>query len=450
MTATLPDSPVRILLICYYFPPMGGGGVQRVLKFTKYLARDGARVTVVCADDPHYVHDETLAREIPDSARVVRVRHSTWVNRLLAWRRRRRGNAPAVTREAAVSGSGSSLRRMALKLLALRNNLLFPDDKRGWAAKARKAVAELYAQGERWDVVVSSAPPFSAHTVGAWAKKHYHLPWIADYRDLWSDNPENDNRGLRRLLERRYEHHLLAQADQVVTVGDYMAELFRTSFGLERTRVHVIPNGYDEDDFAGRIPAGRSDAVEFFYVGTLYGKRDPEPFLRGFAAIMEQRPDLALRVTFAGSVGERYRDLLDGYVARFPGRVRRLDYLPHGAAVQGMLDADVLLLLVGGDQTTLGDLTGKIFEYLRAARPILLVGQPDGDAARLLQHLNRGLAVGVNESKAVADAIAVLCESTQNFDLTIESVLQFSRESQARHLLSIVAKTSAKSMAQTS
>lgn len=437
---------MRILLIAYYFPPAGGAGVQRALKFAKYWAKSGASVSVYCAEDAFYVKDQSLVDELPGTVEVVRLPHTTWLSRIIFWRNALRG-ASLVRDGAAPVSNGRYVRNFfgcaKEAFLRIRDFFIFPDDKIGWVIHAGRLLSRKMAEGGHWDVVISTSPPFSSHLLGAWVKRKTGAIWIADFRDLWCGNPERKANGVRHWLDLRLEHYLLRRADHLVTVGKRMSEYFLHGHGLAEEIVHVIHNGYDEADFAGRQRRKlQTVLLDIVYIGTLYGVQSPEPFLEGWARYLRSGNRLDVRVTFVGNVGQRYQSLLDRYAGEFPGLVCRRAYLPHGEAVQTMLDADILLLIVGDGQNSEGWLPGKIFEYLRAAKPILLVGPPDGDAARLLVRLGRGLAVSSADVDGISKALEQILEHSQRINLGLEEVAAYSRERQAQCLLDIMRNTS--------
>ncbi len=417
---------MKVLQIAYYFPPMGGGGVQRGLKFARFLPLHGVQPVVLAGADPHYVRDESLLAELPPGLEVHRVAHSPWLARLAAQRRAlpvaaAPVAAPALRTEPEASAApplATPLVRQHLRDGALRTvrALQWPDDAGPWARRALRVAREVLrhhaAAGAPIKVVFSSAPPPSVHWLGERIAREHGLPWVADHRDLWTDNPAYDAPGWRAALDRRRELRWLQRADGVVTVTPSWRDLLAAQrpAGLP---VAFIPNGYDEDDYAG-LPLRPPDPGVFTLVhtGTFYGPRDPAGLLGGVERYLQAAggggPRLRLRLV--GNMGARFAATVAAFGRRHPGVVETVHYLPHREALAELVAADVLVLVVGGGRgpAVSGWLPGKIFEYLRAGQPVLTLGDPAGDAARLVTRHGRGVVADPDDAAAIAAAIDAL------------------------------------------
>lgn len=396
---------MRILMLTYFYPPLGGAGVQRTLKFSKYLPEFGITPSVICADSSAYTQDSSLLDEVPTDIAVLRLRHTPALARLVALMRR---HGPARTKSAMPgpiqldrAGPASRWRDHALRAFGA---LQFPDDKVAWSRRAVPAALSLI-QRTPIDLVYSSAPPVSAHLAAMQVSRRARVPWVADFRDLWTANPAYSAPRWRRALDRRLESRLLAAADGIVTVSEHLAATLadRAKPGVP---VLSIPNGYDEADFANATARERApDSFCIVHAGTFYGHQSPDSFLRGVERLFENEPRALkrLRIRFVGNVGSRFEPLLASFESRAPGVLERTGYVEHRRALAEILAADALLLVIGGDsESAAGVMTGKLFEYLRAGRPILLLGAPNGEAARLLQKAGAGEALNHDEPSHVA------------------------------------------------
>jgi len=395
-----PRPGLHVLLLTYFFPPMGGAGVQRTVKFTRYLPEHGIVPTVVCADSRAYPSDDSLLEQIPPGTRVIRLGHTSLPARILSLQRRWRRS----------SSAGGESRRSDAATHAWRDRLLsawgalqVPDDKASWARHARRAAATVIAQIPV-DIVVSSSPPVSAHGTALRIAREADVPWVADFRDLWTGNPAYQGPAWRRSLDRRMERRWLSAADGLVTVSAPMKDALARVAG-SAVPTTVIPNGYDEEDFTGIAPTPSEPGLfRIVHAGTFYGHQSPAPFLRGVQQWLDRAQSLGdqLRVRFIGSVGSRFDAALAGFERRHPGVLELHGYVDHAEALRQMVSADALLLVVGGGDASHGVVTGKIYEYLRAARPILLVGSARSEAARLVRDCEAGEVVEEERTDEIA------------------------------------------------
>jgi len=441
---------MNVLQIAYYFPPMGGAGVQRALKFSKYLPEFGVTPVVLAAHDPDYVSDASLAAEVPAGLAVHRVPHRALLQRLVQWRRRRaaqgRPGAEQAVSATAAHAAASSWRDALLRGYAA---LQFPDDKAGWARRAIDDGRRILRE-QRIDLIFSSSPPVSAHALGARLSRESGIPWVADYRDLWTEISSQGAPAWRCALDRRTESTWLRQAAGVVTVSPSWQRMLAQRVSSS-CPVAFIPNGYDEADFAALRPAAAAgDPADFVLVhtGTFYGPRDPGGLLDGVALYLKQaaRPTRRLRVRLVGNMGARFDARLRQFDALFPGVVERVPYLPHRDALAELVRADALLLVVGGWQGAAGAglLPGKIFEYLRAGKPMLLLGDERGDAAELVRRHAGSWVVDEAQPMAIAQALRAMVETAPrissglqragSLDEIREDVAQFERRELARQL----------------
>jgi glycosyltransferase involved in cell wall biosynthesis len=376
----------RVLVLAYFFPPLGGAGVQRTLKTLKYLPEHGWRSTVVTTASQAYpVSDPSLLDEIPSGTRVVRAA------------------------EPAVWGRLLRLVLMAcdlLRLRALRGLVAWPDEMLGWGPFAFAATLREVRRS-RPDVLYSTSAPYTAHLVAWGVHRVTGIPWVADFRDEWSNNPHGEQPPLVRRLNRLVERAITRAAARITVVADYF-----DMAGAPPDHVTVIPNGVDEDDLDGvPPPAARPDRrLRLSHVGTLYGDRDCAPVLAAMRRLVDagrlDRDDIELRI-----VGN---DWLAGLQDRVAVGLSRTGYVDHRAAVTEMRQADALLFYVA--PTSLAP-SGKIFEYLASERPILCVAHPDNLAARLVREWDAGIWAAPGDGDAIERALLTLVERRRAGDL---------------------------------
>jgi glycosyltransferase involved in cell wall biosynthesis len=386
----------RVLVVHYFFPPLGGAGVPRVLKWVKYLPEYGWDVTVITSTlrpSWYAARDETLLAEIPQEVRVVRVGELP-----VAWARRK--------------GLGT-LNRLHIPQLA--SYIAWPDEIVGWLPAA--AVAALRtARQWRPDVVLSSSYPYTSHLVALATSSAQGIPWVADFRDPWTLNRQGSPAPwpLPR-FNARLERRFARDADRVIVVDDH--EEIRGLSHDDPRRI-VIENGVDETDFDVASPGDASTPSERFrltYVGTLYGTRDATPVF-----------DAAERLVAAGVIdAERFEVVLVGNVwlggrsvSRERVPVRQLGYVPHSSAVEEMRAATALLFYAPGNTWAP---SGKIFEYLIARRPILCIARPDNLAHDLVVRFGAGVAAAPGDPAGIERALASLYKRWETGTLDVAS-----------------------------
>jgi glycosyltransferase involved in cell wall biosynthesis len=376
---------MKVLLVAMYFPPAGGGGVQRPLKLATHLPELGVETHVLAPDDSRWLHrDEGLP--LPPNATVHRARYLGPSGRKLA------EDLHGVT----------GLQRELIRARAFGRRLLVPDENVTWNLTANRAAIRLIKR-EGIDVVVTTSPPASVHLIGAVAKRVTDVRWVADLRDSLVAHPHR--RAESRLVRAKERtSNLVARlvarsADGIVAVSDAIADETRAL--RPRGPVVTIANGADFDDFDG-IEYRRGERFRITHTGSFFGKRDPRPFL---TALAESGLDIEAR--FLGDF--RSADRVWAEELELGNRLRLLPYAPRRTSLELQRDSEALLLLIpdaGGRGK--GVLSGKVFEYLAAERPILAVVPPDGAAAELLRETGAGVVVAPDDVDGMASTLAQL------------------------------------------
>ena len=371
-----------------HFPPGGGGGVHRPLKFATHLPALGIETHVLAPDMPGAV-----SRPTPSSS--CRRRRGSIAS---ATSGRARAARPSGSRGR--QGSRASARRPAL----LGRRLLVPDENLPWSTLATPFAIRL-ARREGIDVVITTSPPPSLHLLGAAVKRASGAAWVADLRDPLTSHPHR--RGYESRLAQLKEKTVggvgrlvASQADAIVAASDAIAEEARAL--QPKGKVVTIANGSDFDDFAG-LEHHPSDRLRITHTGNFHGKRDPKPFFRALAE--SGLEDVVVR--FAGDVRAADREYAEAL--GLGDRIELLGYVSRRRSLELQRDSEALLLLIpdsGGRGK--GVLTGKIFEYLAAERPILAVVPPDGAAADLLRETGAGTVVAPDDVDAIRAALVDL------------------------------------------
>ena len=377
---------MKLLLVTLYFPPAGGGGVQRPLKFATLLPALGIETHVLAPDDPKWVHsDAELA--LPTQAWVHRARYVGPKGRRLA--------------DELHGRSGVDLARRRVSSLGRR--LLVPDENVTWNMTAiPKAIA--IARREDIDIVLTTSPPASVHLIGAAVQAATGAKWVADLRDSLGAHPHRaSDRMLVRMKEKTSEGvaHLVARrANAIVCAADTIADEARAL--KPRGSVVTIANGCDFDDFAG-LTYTPGDRLRITHAGSFFGRRDPRLFLRALAD--SGLDDVTVR--FVGDFRPADREFMESL--GLADRVELIPYVPRRRSLELQRDSDVLLLLIPeADGRGHGVLSGKLFEYLAAERPILALVPPDGAAAELVRDAGAGVVAPPDDVGAIRAALVDL------------------------------------------
>ena len=371
----------RVLVISYYYPPYGSVGATRVSKMTRYLADHGWQATVltVAGDDrPAEVDIEIPASNIHRVAQQFDVMRGP---RTLLGRKSVEGRRFSTHRR----WKSSALWHVGM---VYRNLVCLPDPQIGWLRPAQREAMRL-VNDVRPHVLLSSSFPNTSHLIGARVAASSGVPWVAELRDLWTDNHNFRRVEPLRSVERWMEERVLRRANALVTVSEVWAHHLAQRFGRP---VDVVPNGFDPADYPPR--AVRTDGrFTLVYTGMLYhGKQNPAPLLRAIGAMASARE--ITPATFQLQLVGHYL----GPMLQLAESMRLLDFVsadppvPHREALRRQVDATALLFLDWADGTSTGWYSAKIYEYLGARRPILSVGPRDSVVAKLLADTGAGVA----------------------------------------------------------
>lgn len=368
-----------VLFVAYNFPPHGGAGVQRSVKFVKYLPCFGWQPLVLTTTaDASHVQDPSLWHDLPSDLPV--------------WR----------TPGFSIARLQARLAHYHLEKAAVAVNLLLqvPDAARFWASRTRSAVAQI-VESEMPELIYTTSGPYSSHLLGMWARHQFGIPWFADFRDPWSQNLLIPYLPGYRALNRRIERQVLASADRVACVSEPWLDDLRANLGVHPEKFLVLPNGYDEADVQPLPSPAKTDRFTLMHLGSFYRNRRPDVLLEAVKLLIGscRIPVSDLRVVFIGGNARRHIPDVPPYQA--------MDYVPHRDLARFRAQASAFALVLATSPENVGNHSGKLFEYLASNRPILGVVPPGGVAEQLIVETRTGIAVN-GDAKAVADAIETL------------------------------------------
>jgi len=425
----------KVLIITYYWIPSGGAGVQRWVKFTKYLRDFGWEPIIYTPENPEFPSiDHSFEKDIPVDITVLKT--PIWepynVYRKLSGKKDEAINAGFIS-ENKKQGWKDKLS------IWIRGNFLIPDPRRFWINPSVRYLTE-YIRTNPVDTVITTGPPHSMHLIGLGLKKNFPtLPWIADFRDPWTNIDFYKDLNLTWFADKmhhRLETKVVRAADCVLVVSQGMKDEFEL---MKPKQLQVITNGYDESDVY-KLGIELDNKFSISHIGTLNAARNPKTVWKVLSEICTENPVFKndLRIQLVGKVD--FSVLED--IRRFglQDQLLKIDYLSHNEAIAKQNASQILLLLINKSGNAKGILTGKFFEYLAAKRPIFAVGPTDGDAADVLRETGAGVMVGFLDEISSKQAILDFYNQFKTNKLSVQSksVERFSRRSLTGELANLL------------
>ena len=427
----------RVLIITYYWPPSGGSGVQRWLKMSKYLPENAWQPVIYTAEDAEYpVEDPSLEKDVAPETEVIRrpiVEPYSFYKKFLGIKKGEKVKTGFINEGAKKTGWKENLS------VWLRGNLFIPDARCWWIKPSVKYLTK-YLKEHPVDTIISTGPPHSMHLIARALHKKFNIPWVADFRDPWTDIDFYKDLKLTRYADRKHhrlENQVLTEATRVVTVGWDCAK------GLEShgaKDVIVITNGYDFDcpilETDENLSQRQQETSLFTmsHIGIIGANRNPETFWQAIAEL-----DLSIKIRLIGQVDNSVlesikRNNIEKYV-------EIISYIPHNQVIEEQKKSDVLLLFVNNTPNAKGILTGKLFEYMASGRPILCIGPEDGDSARILNETQTGVTIGFDDKEKMKSVILDLYKKYQENQLVtndIQAVEKYSRRNLTKDFVNIL------------
>ena len=432
----------RVLIITYYWPPSGGSGVQRWLKMSKYLPEYGWQPVIYTTENAEYpIVDPSLEKDVSPEAEVIRRPINepyTFYKKFLGIKKEETVKMGFIQEKEKKKSWKSELS------LWIRGNLFIPDARRWWVKPSVKYL-KSYLKDHPVNAIISTGPPHSMHLIAMALKEATGLPWIADFRDPWTEIDYYQDLHLTRWADHKHhrlEHEVLTKADKVVTVApDGARRLGR----IGNRNVRVIYNGFDRDDDA-TAEVTPSEKFSITYLGVLSKIQNPEKLWEALGELVSENAKFNndLQINMIGQI--------DSSVAKsigengLNGSTTYLPYLPHEqvSAVHRSSTLLLLLLMPDSEPRAKGLLTGKLFEYLASGRPILCIGPEDGDAAHVINEANAGTAIGFDDKDKMKDTLKSLYQKYLNHNLPNNpnaDIERYSRRALAGEYASLLEKS---------
>ena len=422
----------RVLIITYYWPPSGGSGVQRWLKMSKYLPENGWQPVIYTTENAEYpIVDLSLEKDVSPEAEVIRRPINepyTFYKKFLGIKKDETVKMGFIQEKEKKKSWKSELS------LWIRGNLFIPDARCGWVKPSVKYLKN-YLKEHPVDAIISTGPPHSMHLIALKLKEATGLPWVADFRDPWTEIDYYGDLHLTRRSDRKHhqlEHEVLTKADKVVTVApDWARRLER----LGAQDAATIYNGFDSTDCTP-APVLHNGKFTITYLGVLSKIQNPELLWQAMSELCQEDANFSkdLKINMIGQIDSTVVTSLSE--AGLSDHVSFSSYIPHDQVSEVHRNSTLLLLLLMPDSEprAKGLLTGKLFEYLASGRPILCIGPEDGDAANILTETHAGTTVGFDNKEKMKAVVAGLYKNYLDNGLpsnTDASVARYSRQTLA-------------------
>ena len=427
----------RVLIISYYWPPTGGSGVQRWVKFAKYLPAEGWQPVIYTPENPEQLAvDASLEAEVPADAEVIRrriVEPYEMYKKLL----RKSGHSKEAVEVNPVNAQNKSfLQKVAMWI---RGNFFRPDPRCLWIRPSVKFLKE-YLKEHPVDLIVSTGPPQSMHLIGRKLAKETGLPWIADFRDPWTKIFYFKHLQMTRATvkwHKKMEKKVLDEASVVVAVSPLVQQEFQA---MTQTPVELITNGFDECDFTAKkcteANGGADSNFVITHTGLFAADGNPTVLWNVLAEKCSNDENFRklMKIRIVGKTDEQILKSIED--AGLNGNLEDMGYQPHGVAVEQQRKASLLILPLRKEPEYKAVLPGKLFEYLASWRPVLGIGQTDGAMSMILNNTKTGVVLNWDDKKSIEKYLDICWKDHLEGKLSVEDadISQFTRRNLTRRM----------------
>lgn len=427
----------RVLIITYYWPPSGGSGVQRWLKMSKYLPENGWQPVIYTADDAEYpVEDLSLEKDVTPEAEVIKRKifePYSFYKKALGIKKDEKIKAGFIN-----EGDKKSTWKENVSVW-IRGNFFIPDA-RCWWIRPSVRFLKKYLKDHPVDAIISTGPPHSMHLIAKELHKKFNIPWVADFRDPWTDIDFYKDLKLTKWSDRKHhrlEKSVLMSANEIVTVGNNCAQGLKNICGRD---VKVICNGYDFDINMLKNDNKLTEKFTLSHIGIIGANRNPVMLWEAIAELVKNEEFAeALNIRLIGQVDKSVIDTIK--VNDIEKYVEIIPYIPHSEVLKKQTESQVLLLFVNNTPNAKGILTGKLFEYMASGRPILAIGPSDGDTATVLRETETGVNVDFDDKEQMMTELKRLFIRYRNNESSAtcqKSVEKYSRKNLAADYVNLL------------
>ncbi len=432
----MKTEPIKLLIITYYWPPAGGPGVQRWLKFVKYLPDFGVQPIVYVPENPTYpIVDEGLQKDVSDQAIILK--NSIFEPYQLA------SFLSKSSTQKISSGIIPAIKKQTLfqrLLLWIRGNIFIPDARYLWVKPSVRYLKE-YIKENQIDTIITSGPPHSLHLIGLQLKKELPITWLADFRDPWTTIGYHKALKLSSYAKKKHkrlESEVLKSADVIIVTSKTTKEEFKT---LTSKPIEVITNGYDTENVAKQT---LDEKFSLAHIGSFLSDRNPIVLWEVLSELVNEIADFKLhfQLKLIGKVSQEILDTITRY--NLQDYVLNLGYVSHQEALEHQRKSQVLLLIEIDSPETKSIIPGKVFEYLVSERPIIAIGPEGSDFAEIITSTNTGVFFTYDEKDKLKKTISSYFELYLDNKLKVYPVglQQYSRKALTEQLSQLLTSNS--------
>ncbi|MFH4969092.1 glycosyltransferase family 4 protein [Gaetbulibacter sp. M240] len=404
----------KVLIITYYWPPAGGPGVQRWLKFVKYLPEFDIEPVVYIPENPHYpLQDLSLNSEVSESITILKQPIREPYNLAGLFSRR-----TSKTISKGIISDTTNQSFIEKLLLFIRGNFFIPDARRYWVKPSVKYIYD-YLENHGIDTLITTGPPHSLHLIGLDLKQKLNIKWIADFRDPWTTIGYHKQLRLTKRAEKKHkklESEVLTGADKIIVTS----QVTKSEFKLITSKpVEVITNGFDDE----RVSDFSLDSkFSLAHIGSLLSKRNPEILWKVLSELVDENTEFAkdLELKFVGAVSDQVlKSIHDNKLSDY---VNEVGYKSHNEAIKIQKESQILLLIEIDSEATKCIIPGKLFEYMVSNRPILALGPKGSDVERIITETNTGNYFYYEAHNALKSTILRHYKSYKTDDLKMQPI----------------------------
>lgn len=421
----------RALIVTYYWPPAGGPGVQRWLKFVKYFKEFGVEPIVYIPENPNYpLVDENFSAEIPSNVEIIKhpIKEPYRFAKFFSKKKTKQMSSGIIPKK-----DSTAIEKL---MLYVRGNFFIPDARVGWVKPSVKYLSD-YLENNDVDVVITTGPPHSLHLIGKQLKKELNVKWIADFRDPWTTIHYHKSLRLNKTSEKKHkalEAAVLNTADVVTVTSPTTKKEFEK---ITNKPIEVITNGFDITE---EVNYNRDLKFSISHIGSLLSERNPKNLWYILAEICKRNTSFKkdLELKFAGAVSDEVKESLSEF--NLDENSKFLGYVSHSEALKLQNESQVLLLVEINSDETRAIIPGKLFEYLAAKRPIIALGPNKSDIEAIVDETKSGRFFDYSEDKELKNEILRLYKQYKTGDLQVasEGVDGFSRKQLTKQMSALI------------